>query len=105
MNGIQATLILVAGLTAGVALTSADGSPRPSKPDHRAVTFARDVAPILYEKCSRCHHSGEVAPFSLVTYADAKSKAKTIAAVVSQKFMPPWQALSHGEFTNERTLT
>jgi len=68
-------------------------------------TFAADVAPILYQKCAGCHHPGEVAPFSLLTYQDAKRMAPTIASAVKQKFMPPWQAVSHGEFTNERTLT
>ena len=105
MNGIQTTLIVAAGLTACVALVPGDRPIPPIESGKRAVTFARDVAPILYDKCSRCHHAGEVAPFSLVTYADAKGKAKTIAAVVNQKFMPPWQERSHGEFANERTLT
>ncbi len=77
----------------------------PSKPHRDVPTFARDVAPILYSKCAVCHHSGEVAPFSLTNYVEAKSKAKTIAAVVGKKYMPPWQAVSHGEFINERTLT
>lgn len=68
-------------------------------------TFSRDVAPIIYSKCSGCHHPGEVAPFSLMTYEDVKSKAPTIAETVKVKYMPPWQAVSHGEFVNERTLT
>jgi hypothetical protein len=46
-----------------------------------------------------------VAPFSLTSYSDAKDKAHTIAAVVAKKLMPPWQADSHGEFKDERTLT
>ena len=36
-----------------------------------APTFTRDVAPILYKHCAVCHHAGQVAPFSLLTYADA----------------------------------
>ncbi|HYL35644.1 MAG TPA: hypothetical protein VEV17_07020 [Bryobacteraceae bacterium] len=23
------------------------------------LTFARDIAPIIYENCARCHHAGE----------------------------------------------
>jgi hypothetical protein len=68
-------------------------------------TFAKDVAPILYAKCATCHHAGEVAPFSLTSYEDARGKALTIAAAVERKQMPPWQAASHGEFENERTLS
>jgi hypothetical protein len=31
------------------------------------VTFAKDVAPILYARCIGCHRAGEVVPMSLVT--------------------------------------
>jgi tetratricopeptide (TPR) repeat protein len=54
------------------------------------VTFNRDIAPILYRTCARCHRPGEAGPFSLLTYADAKSHARQIAAVTKTRFMPPW---------------
>jgi hypothetical protein len=69
------------------------------------VTFAKDVASIIYKNCATCHHPGEVAPFSLVTYDEVKKHAKQIAAVTKNRFMPPWKADSHGEFVNERRLT
>jgi len=68
-------------------------------------TFAKDIAPIIYSKCAPCHHAGEVAPFTLTSYDDARDKAPTIVAAIKSKYMPPWQAISHGEFKNERTLT
>ena len=40
-----------------------------------AVTFSRDVAPILWKNCVRCHRPGEVGPFSLLTYQDAAKRA------------------------------
>lgn len=54
------------------------------------VTFNRDIAPIFYHYCANCHRPGEAAPFSLLTYKDAKSHAKQIAAVTQSRFMPPW---------------
>jgi tetratricopeptide (TPR) repeat protein len=54
------------------------------------VTFNRDIAPIFYRACALCHRPGEAAPFSLLTYADAKSHARQIAAVTKSRFMPPW---------------
>ena len=54
------------------------------------VTFNRDIAPILFRSCALCHRPGEAAPFPLLTYADAKSHARQIAAVTKSRFMPPW---------------
>ena len=91
-------LLIAAAVPAGPPLSG-------HKPPKRTPTFARDVAPILYSKCAPCHHAGEVAPFTLTSYEDARDKAPTLAAAAKQKYMPPWQAISHGEFINERTLT
>lgn len=69
-------------------------------------TFNRDIAPILYRQCATCHHPGEVAPFSLLTYQDAARRARTIAAVTETHFMPPWKADPGNEpFANERRLS
>jgi predicted negative regulator of RcsB-dependent stress response len=54
------------------------------------VTFNRDVAPILYRSCAPCHRPGEAGPFPLLSYADARSHARQIAAVTRGRFMPPW---------------
>ena len=71
-----------------------------------APTFARDVAPILYQNCSSCHHPDEVAPFSLLTYHDAQKRAAQIAIICQKRVMPPWKAEhGYGEFANERRLT
>jgi hypothetical protein len=34
---------------------------------------------------------GEVAPFSLISYEDAKKRAALIAAVTKNRAMPPWK--------------
>jgi tetratricopeptide (TPR) repeat protein/mono/diheme cytochrome c family protein len=61
------------------------------------VTFNRDIAPIFFQYCTACHRLGESGPFPLLTYGDAKSHARQIAAVTQSKFMPPWMPES-GEF-------
>jgi tetratricopeptide (TPR) repeat protein len=53
-------------------------------------TFNRDIAPILFRYCAPCHRPGEAGPFPLLTYAEAKARARQIAAVTSKRFMPPW---------------
>jgi Flp pilus assembly protein TadD len=69
-------------------------------------TFHKQIAPILYAHCTSCHRPGESAPFSLLTYADAKKRATQIAAVTRSHFMPPWlPEPGHGEFDGERRLS
>ena len=69
-------------------------------------SFASDIAPIVYEKCAPCHHPGEAAPFSLLTYQDVKKRAAQIAAVTRTGFMPPWlPEKGYGDFAGERRLT
>ena len=70
-----------------------------------AVTFNKHVAPILFDRCAACHHPGEVAPFSLLSYADAKKRDKQIQTVTAEHFMPPWKSVEgHGKFAGERRL-
>ncbi len=57
------------------------------------VTFSRDIAPLLQERCVECHRDGGGAPFSLVTYRDASRRARTILRVVEDRYMPPWHAI------------
>ena len=54
-----------------------------------APTFAKDVAPIVFAKCAKCHRPGEVAPMSLLSYQDARPWAKAIKAKTSSREMPP----------------
>ena len=69
-------------------------------------TFNKDIAPILYQNCAACHRPGEVAPFSLLTYADASKRAKLISTVTQRRFMPPWKPEpGYGKFMDERRLT
>ena len=32
--------------------------------------YAEDVADILYQNCTSCHHTGGIAPFPLITYSE-----------------------------------
>lgn len=68
-------------------------------------TFTKDVAAILQERCQICHRPGEAAPFSLLTYREARPWAKAIKAAVLTKKMPPWFADPHiGKFSNDSSL-
>ena len=71
-----------------------------------AITYHKHIAPILFAYCARCHRPGESAPFSLLTYADARKRAALIADVTRRCYMPPWlPEPGYGEFADERRLT
>ncbi len=56
------------------------------------VTFSRDIAPLLQDHCQKCHHAGGIAPFPLVTYADAFAHRGQMRRVTGKREMPPWHA-------------
>ena len=69
-------------------------------------TWNKDVAPIVYANCITCHRPGEVAPMSLLTFADARPWARGMKAKVMAHEMPPWFAdPRYGKFQNKRGLT
>lgn len=70
------------------------------------VTFTRDVAPILFSACASCHRPEGVAPFPLLSYEDARSRAAAIVAATRGRMMPPWKPEpGYGQFLDERRLT
>ncbi len=70
------------------------------------VTYATEVASILQNKCQACHRPKAAAPFSLLTYDDARRWAKSIKEVVDDRRMPPWHAdPRYGHFGNDRRLS
>src|SRR5262245_58661613 len=44
-----------------------------------ALTFGKDIAPIIFNNCASCHRPNAVAPFSLLRYQDVKKRAKKSA--------------------------
>lgn len=79
---------------------------RPKSAAAGSVTYHKDVAPILQQRCQECHHAGTAAPFSLLTYDDAVSWSAMIKEVVQERRMPPWHAdPRYGHFSNDRSLT
>src|SRR3984957_13459901 len=69
---------------------AANDSPsgRAARGDSKAtssLTYTRDIAPILFRSCAPCHRPGEAAPFSLLTYEDAKSHARLIEELTKRR--------------------
>jgi len=71
-----------------------------------AVTFYKDVLPILQERCQSCHRAGEIAPMPLETYAQARPYAAAIRELTTLRQMPPWFAdPCCGHFSNDPSLS
>jgi len=71
-----------------------------------AVTFTRDVAPLLQQHCQECHRPGQIAPFALLNWEQAYSRREKIRKVVTGRRMPPWKPVAgYGEFHGARGLS
>ena len=93
--------LVIAGLMSFVAANAADV-------DTRAVTFTKDVAPILQDKCEGCHRPGQMAPMSLITYQQVRPWAKAIRERVATRNMPPWHidpTVGVQSFQNDMSLS
>jgi hypothetical protein len=85
------------------ALITASAMGADAVPD--AVTFNKDVLPILQRNCQTCHRPGQIAPMSFLTYEGTRPWAKAMKAAVATGKMPPWNAdPSVGHFLNDRSL-
>lgn len=73
--------------------------------DSSEVTYSKQIARILQDRCVECHRAGEIAPFALTEYSEVAGWADMIAEVVKDRRMPPWHAdPKHGHFRNDRSL-
>jgi hypothetical protein len=85
--------VVLAGLAHIFVVSS--GTVRSAEAPTVAVpTFAKDIAPIVYNHCAQCHRPGEVAPMALLSYEDVRPWAKAIKSKVVSREMPPWGAES-----------
>jgi hypothetical protein len=104
---LRVSLPLVALLVSAIALTllAQENSSLP-QPRGATRTFYRDVLPILQRRCQSCHRPGEIGPMPLLTYDQTRPFARSIAAAVSKREMPPWFAdPTVGHFSNDPSLT
>jgi len=69
------------------------------------MTFAKDVAPVLYRHCAECHRSGEIGPFDITDFDEVRGWSEMILEVIDSGRMPPWHAdPNHGSFKNTRSM-
>jgi peroxiredoxin len=100
---------LLAGKPIGTPRTEVSGCPieRLKNPHAREeVTYSKEVARIIQNRCQECHRPGEIGPFSLLTYEDAEKRTSRIREAVLEERMPPWHAdPRYGHFANDRRMS
>ncbi|AUX44983.1 hypothetical protein SOCE26_064530 [Sorangium cellulosum] len=93
-NSISGALALLAFTPPLFLGCSGEGGPGPAA---GAPTFHRDVEPLLQKRCMSCHSPGNIAPFSLTTYEEARTVAPLLATATRERTMPPWNAVETDE--------
>jgi mono/diheme cytochrome c family protein len=94
-----------------VASVSAKGAviafpERARRDQHAALSYARDIAPILEARCVVCHQDGGIGPFAMTNYDVVRGFAPMIREAVRTDTMPPWHPDSAvGAFHNNPDLT
>ena len=99
-------LVIVAWVVLRSSSAKGNASPAYVPRPPGTVTFAKNVAPILFQHCAPCHRPGQSAPFSLLNYEAVLKKAKLIGEVTERRYMPPWlPEHGYGNFAGERWLS
>jgi hypothetical protein len=102
------TKLLIVGVALCATLSAGSAAAQtPAKAASAAVTFTKDVAPILQRSCQNCHRPGQMAPMSLLTYQDVRPWVRSIKQRVVAREMPPWGIDPHiglQSFKNDPSL-
>ena len=97
--------VAAAGALLGVQVAFAQVQDTHPAAPHPAESYAA-VAPLLARRCAGCHNPRGGAPFSLLTYEDAKQWGEQMLEVTQSRYMPPWlPAPSFVSFVGERRLS
>ena len=73
-----------------------------------APDYARDVAPILQQKCVSCHNPDGIGPMPLLSYQQVRPFAALIKDRTGRRMMPPWHNDPNTgiqQFKNDASLT
>lgn len=73
---------------------------------HTKISYEKEIAPLLLDKCVVCHREGGIGPWQMTNYDMIRGFSPMIREVVRTQRMPPWHADPHfGVFSNNRGLT
>ena len=71
-----------------------------------AISYSKDVAPILEAKCAACHTEGGIGPFAMSSYDMVKGFSPMIRETLRTDRMPPWNVDPHvGKWADDKSLS
>lgn len=93
-------------VTAAILTSCGDSDESDTSDSEPALTYFRDVQPLIAEHCGACHVEGGSAPFSLATHEELVALAPIVRVAVESGAMPPWPADPEcRNFAHERRLS
>lgn len=98
-GGAMLTASSLTGCTTAADTGSGGGGGSSTTGPSAGPTFHKDIEPILQKSCQNCHSPGNIAPFSLLTYDDAKTVSGLLKDRTANRTMPPWGAFETDECT------
>jgi hypothetical protein len=99
--GKPVTVAEVAGK--GAAIDFAD---RAKKAEFVNISYEKEVAPILLDKCVDCHQPGGIGTWQMTNYEMVKGFAPMIREAIRVDRMPPYDVDRHvGAYANDENLT
>lgn len=102
---------VLAGRAVKTASVSGKGAPiafplRDQRATFASISYAKDIAPVLEEKCVACHQTGGIAPFAMSNYDQVKAFAPMIREAIRTRTMPPWHPdPTIGKFEHDGSLS
>jgi hypothetical protein len=102
---------VIGGKPVPAATTAAQGCAinmpeREKRNAHAKISYEKEIAPLLMDKCVACHREGGIGPWQMTNYDMIRGFAPMIREVVRTQRMPPWFADPHyNVFSNDRGLT
>jgi hypothetical protein len=85
------------GESAGESTDAATDDASMETGETAALTYWRDVRPILSEHCVGCHYEGGIAPLRLDGFEHASPFAALIASATAERAMPPYGVDNGGD--------
>ncbi len=60
--------------------------------DFSGRTYAQDIAPLLRQRCVKCHSPGNIAPWAMTNHTIVRDFAPAMKDEILARRMPPWHA-------------